>query len=101
MHETECKAGENSVFFAKEHWKFLRICDGEKLLSRFSFSYVRLEPGASGETNGAIRKVIKNAKKNVVKWLAPYCNYQTQRGQYTSNVTMSEFEELAALELHG
>ena len=101
VRDTGCVASENRIFFAKKHWDFLGDADGEELLSRFSFSYVRLKPGASGETDAAIRNVIKNAEENVVGQFAPYCNYQTKRGQHASNVTMSEFEELAELELNG
>lgn len=101
VRDRGCQAGENKIFFSKKHWDFLGDTDGEELLSRFSFSYVQLKSGASGEMDGAIRNVIENAEKNVIKHLAPYCNYQTKRGQHASNVTMSEFEELAELELNG
>lgn len=95
VRDQGCNAGENRVFFARENWASLGDADGNSILSRFSFSYVRLTAGLAHENDDDIRSVIRSAENRLKRAFAPICNFETRIGHHRSGVTINEFVEAA------
>jgi hypothetical protein len=95
VRDRGCNAGENRVFFAKENWASIGDAEGDRLLSRFSFSYVRLTARLDHEDDDDIRGVIGSAEGRLKRALAPICNFETRVGHHQSGITVHEFVEAA------
>jgi len=93
--DTGCNAGENRALFAKERWSILGTASHEKILSHFSFSYVRLNSLQGLETDDEIRKRVNKAEEKVKMRLAPVCNGETMFGQHKTDVKQEQFEASA------
>jgi hypothetical protein len=95
VKDTGCNAGENRALFAKGHWSVLRDATGKDILSRFSFSYVRLSAFLVEENDDDIRRRVSAAEDRVKMDLAPICNGETLLGQHRTDVTPAQFERSA------
>lgn len=94
VRDRGCNAGENRVLFARDNWDYLNG-EGQEVLRRFSFSYVRIQAPLINEHDDSIRKVVAVSEKTLKTKFLPICNGETPLGGHTSNVEMAEFERIA------
>ncbi|MBF9061113.1 hypothetical protein HKCCSP123_18185 [Rhodobacterales bacterium HKCCSP123] len=95
VRDRGCNAGENRVFFARDNWAILGQAEGDRLLSRFSFSYVRLTSGLAHDDDDDIRRVVGRAEERLKRAFAPICNFETRVGHHRSGIAVGEFVEAA------
>jgi predicted RecB family nuclease len=94
VRDRGCNAGENRVLFAKIHWPLLKG-EGNTVIARFTFSYVRIQAPLDGESDDDVREVVAKSENKLKRLFAPICNGETAVHQHRSDVDIDEFERTA------